>query len=80
MKITINNNNTNVIVQCSSGFYIVVARPSLSSFTLGSTSQYSDIQAKCIEDNLQVDKCGAPDFARLSFELIGPDLSLLGLR
>ena len=78
MEVTVNNSDTNVNIQCSSGFYVVVARPCVSSFTRGSTCQSSDIQISCSEEFHQVDKSGAPDFTRLSFELKGHDMSLLG--
>ena len=78
MEVTANNNNTNVNIQCSSGFYLVVARPCVASFTQGSTSQLSAIQIICREEFNQVDKSGAPDFTRLSFELKDNGQSVLG--
>ena len=78
MEVTTNNRNQNVNIQCSLGFYLVVARPCISSLTKGSTSQVSEIQITCKEEFLQVDKSGAPDFTRLTFELKGHAQSVLG--
>ena len=78
MEITVNNNDTNVNVKCSSGFFIVVAQPCLSSLSQGATKQYSDIQVACTEVFKLVDKGGFTDFLRLSFDLLGSDQSLIG--
>ena len=78
MQITINNNDTDVNLQCSTGFFIVVAQPCLSSISKGSTKQYSNIQVFCSDFFKQVDQGGFLDFLRISFELFEPDHSLLG--
>ena len=69
MEITVNNNDTNVNVQCSTGFFIRVAQPCLSSISQGTTKQYSTTQVVCSEFFKQVDKGGFLDFLRISFEL-----------
>ena len=78
MKIVINNNNTNVNIQCNTGFYLVVAKPFVTGFSQGSTCQYPPVQVCCNEVYTSVDRAGVNGFSRLSFHLKGPDLSMLG--
>ena len=73
IEVTINNNDTNVNIQCSSGFYLVVARPCISSFSKGATCQFNGLQVVCKDDFIQVDKSGASDFSRLAFDLKDTD-------
>ena len=73
MEICVNNNDTNVNITCSTGFFIVVVQPGLSSIGKGSVSQFSSVQVTCTEFLKQNDKAGYADFTRLAFILKGPD-------
>ena len=72
MNIVVNNRDTNVNVQCSSGFYIVVLKPVMSSINVGLVCQYPPIQVTCTEVVNITDQAGVPDFTRVSFNLKGP--------
>ena len=77
MNIIVNNNDTNVNIQCSTGFYIVVVKPCLAGISEGSVTQYPSVQVTCTELSLKTDKAGVPDFTRFSFNLKGSNLSPL---
>ena len=78
IEIIVNNNDTNVNIQCSAGFYIMVARPCLLGYNEGSVSQYSTTQVTCSEVFFNYDQAGVSDFTRLSFILRGSDMSIIG--
>ena len=78
LEVTVNNSDTNVNIQCNTGFFIVVACPCLSAINKGTTNQYSSVQVVCTDFFCQVDQAGYPDFTRINFEMFGPAKLPLG--
>ena len=78
MDITVNNNDSNVNIYCSTGFFIAVVQPSLSSIGEGSVSQFSSVQVLCTEFLHQKDQAGFSDFTRLGFTLKGQNGIVIG--
>ena len=75
MAIVVNNNDTNVNISCSTGFYIVVAQPYLSSIGKGTVGQFSSVQVVCTEVMVKSGQAGVSDVSRMSFTLEGPNIS-----
>ena len=78
INIVVNNNDTNVNINCSTGFYMIVVRPVLSGISEGSVTQHPPIQVTCTEYVVKTDKNGVHEVAKVSFDLKGSDLSSIG--
>ena len=70
--ILINDSGKNVIVQCSTGFYEAVAKPSFSSLSRGFSLDLFSIFVECIESRSMIDMSDSVPGLMLKFKLHGP--------
>ena len=73
----INNNDTNVTVKCSAGFYIQVARPSFSSIRNGSVFSSSNVAISVTDVVTTKDRSGVEGTMLMQFEFMN-ETSKLG--
>ena len=78
INIVVNNNDTNVNINCSTGFYVTVVRPVMSSISDGSVTQHPPIQVTCTNYDVKTDKNGVHEVTKVAFNLRGPDLLTVG--
>ena len=73
-EITVNDNDANVNIKCSSGFYATVARPAMSSFLQGTNFAVGSVQMNCFHVAYNRDQTGVEESRVLHINL---DASLL---
>ena len=73
--VTINNNNENVSIQCSTGFYDTVAKPVICGLLKGSTISMQNISINCQHIDYNRDKTHLCEVMKES----SPDCSIMQL-
>ena len=72
--IVANDDDRNVCIQCSVGFYEAVAKPALSSLSTGFSVIISGISIRCLLVRKTQDKNSSMQGLLLRFEISGPDI------
>ena len=74
-EITNNDNDRNVCIQCSVGFYEAVSKPAISSLSTGFSQQVQGVSVKCTVFRKTLDQNESMSGLLLRFELSGQGIS-----
>ena len=74
-EILMNDNGRNLNIQCSTGFYEAVAKPSFSGLSTGYHNQVDSIFVECTEIRSLLDMASSLPGSLLKFKLYGPGVS-----